>query len=412
MSRVWILGAADPEMAAIESLLRECGEHIAYASDERGERVHAGSAYRATGSVDEAGAVVDLAGKQVYLVECAVAGADGVIIDHHRPGDPGYGRPPSDYFAASSIGQVVSALGLAILYGYREDAVRILADHEGGRAIETSWSGVGDIPAAGGGVFRSVLPGAQEWPYGKWGLWHGVDLPAHMDRALEGIDASEVLMTAAADHCLGAAYRGECPGVDPDALMRWRAASRARHQGRSVDDVLADVERAQEALRAAPEVVLKQTTMCPWHALGHSPEQDCQNEDGTDYADACCRYVVARDMRTCPRCDGRGAATGASEADGYDPCGPCHAGPRGPVPELVEAATRLDVGYISGPLAQPDGRKKITCSGSAEQVRAFLEHWAPAQGLTGLYGDPARGFAGGYLASGGGHAPETAERAR
>jgi hypothetical protein len=30
------------------------------------------------------------------------------------------------------------------------------------------------------------------------------------------------VLAAAADHCLAAAYRGECHGVDPDALMRWR----------------------------------------------------------------------------------------------------------------------------------------------------------------------------------------------
>lgn len=28
-TRTWILGAADPEMQAIESLLRECGERVA-----------------------------------------------------------------------------------------------------------------------------------------------------------------------------------------------------------------------------------------------------------------------------------------------------------------------------------------------------------------------------------------------
>lgn len=66
-------------------------------------------------------------------------------------------------------------------------------------------------------------------------------------------------------------------------------------------------------------------------------------------------------------------------------------------PELSEAATRLGVSYIAGPLASPDGRRKITCSGSAEQVRAFLEVWAPGHGLVDLYGDPARGFAGGYV---------------
>src|SRR5690606_10871211 len=152
------------------------------------------------------------------------------------------------------------------------------------------------------------------------------------------------VLIAAADHCLGAAYRGECPGVDPDELMRWRAESRAKFQGRTVDEVLADVERAQAPLRAAPELGL----------LGDP-----------------CSAVVVRDMRQ--PVDQR------------------------PTRELPEAAVRLGIGYVSGPLVGPDGRQKITCSGTADQVRAFLDHWAPAQGLVDAYGDPARGFAGAYL---------------
>jgi len=334
--RIWILGAPDPEMTVIEDLLRACGERVEYAL-VRGERVSPAEAYRAR--LSRSANLRDVT--EVYLVECDLVGneiahVDSVHrIDHHRPGDAGYGRPPSDYFAASSIGQVVSALGLAILYGYRENAVRILADEEGGRAIETSWSGVGDIPAAGGGVFRSVLPGAQEWPYGKWGLWDGVDLPAHM--GLDGIDASEVLMTAAADHCLAAAYRGECPGVDPDALMRWRVETRAKHQGRAVEDILADVEKARAILRAAPDMHLG---------------------NGQTVADL-------RDLK---------------------------------IPELPEAAVRDGRAYLAT-VTDRDGRKKIVIGGHTTPltVRAFLETWAPSQGLVDLYGDPARGFAGGYL---------------
>ncbi len=61
----------------------------------------------------------------------------------------------------------------------------------------------------------------------------------------------DVMLIAAADHCLAAAYRGECPGVDPDALMRWRAESRAAFQRRPVEAVLADIAAATERLRAA-----------------------------------------------------------------------------------------------------------------------------------------------------------------
>ena len=45
--KIWVLGAPDPEMEAIEALLRERGETVAYATRPDGKRVHAGNAYLA-----------------------------------------------------------------------------------------------------------------------------------------------------------------------------------------------------------------------------------------------------------------------------------------------------------------------------------------------------------------------------
>ena len=295
MARLWVLGAPDPEMEAIEVLLSDAKETVAYAT-VNGQRCHPGNAYRSSCE-----AARGFSGT-VYEVECRVdvlhgsatesidSDANVVTVDHHRPGDPGYGRPPAEFLAASSIGQVLRAM----------------------------------------------------------------DLPS----------TPHIAMVAAADHCLGAAYRGECPGIDPAELARFRAAERARNQRRTVDEVMRDINATTAALAAAGLLTL-----------------------------GCDRTV--RDMRTCYVCDGRGGACGADETAGYD--GPCHCGPRGPWPELPEAATRVGVGYISGPLAGPDGRRKITCSGTAEQVRAFIDFWARSQGLLDVYGDPGRGFAGGYL---------------
>jgi len=201
-------------MQAIETLLRECGEHVAYALDERGERVHAGNAYQAARPP-----VSDGQYDVVYAVECGGDwfGAlnvwspyddDGgpvltgcIRIDHHRPGDPGYGRPPSEFFAASSLGQVCAVLGLAILYSHRDDACRVLSDQEGQIGWDFAWSGVGDIPSASGGVFATVRPGAQSWPTGKHGMWEGLPVP---ERAANlTVEARDVMLIAAADHCLG-----------------------------------------------------------------------------------------------------------------------------------------------------------------------------------------------------------------
>lgn len=149
-----------------------------------------------------------------------------------------------------------------------------------------------------------------------------------------GVQPSEALrVIAAADHCLTAAYAGKCPGVLPHRLSVWRAESRARHQRRPTEAVMRDVTAAKAKLRSAPLV------------------------------------GVLRDMR-------------------------------GPVtPELPEAAAQLGIAYVAGPLPTPDGRRKIVVGGctSYEWVEAWLRGEGVAADLVDRYGDPARGFAGGYL---------------
>jgi hypothetical protein len=343
---VLILGAADPEMEMIERLAREAGCAVGYAT-HRGQRVRPETAYQADGveginlheACDRAGLIV--------VVECApapgcedwawqrtglVPGLEDQIdcaavvlrIDHHRPGDPGYGRPPAEFLPASSLGQVISILAQRGMLG------EVFA-----------W------PSGEVGEYPSDLPagkfGIGEYYTGQVYRDHrGREYPDYATEWLVGSPTGplavpdEYVLAAAADHCLAAAYRGECPGVDPDELMRWRAESRARFQRRTVEDVLADVERAREALRTAPVIEL---------APG----------------------VTARDMR------GR------------------------TVPELPEAAAREGVCFI-GTQHLPDGRVKVVHQcGAPYQIRAFMEQWAPAQGLVDVYGDPARGFAGGYI---------------
>lgn len=281
MTRLWILGASDPEMEAVEGLLRECGEQVAHATTG-GRRVDAGSAYRA-----------DPVPGATHWVECESPGqARQTVIDHHRPGDPGYGRPPAEFLRAASIGQVLSLL---------------------------------DAPAGG----RREVP-------------------------------NDLVMAAAADHCLAAAYRGECPGVDPDALMQWRVTSRAAFQRRDPSAILADIERARAAIRAAPKVALLDVCDMPHvrdHDWSSSVCEGCMDDP-----------VTARDLR------------------GQH------------VPELPEASAREGECVVADGLPGRDGRIKVICqSGSPDQIETFMILWGPDQGLEDIYGDPARGFAGGYL---------------
>lgn len=345
--RLWILGAADPEMEAIEALLTECGEATVYASPDGARRVSSGEAYRSDLTVIPGNDLWvgspsgDPRKTTVYTVECALPpGMEPgrhVVIDHHRPGDPGYSRPPADFMTASSIGQVIAALGQVADYPDHWERVAVPRHPHWCGAIE-HYAGAWIVRTTS----RDGAPGADD------------DASATACVIPQGI-----VLTAAADHCLAAAYRGECPGVDADELMRWRVATRAAFQRRPVADVLADVERAREALREAPTIELLGVADMP-HTEDHNWSRSV--------CSGCARDpVLVRDMR----------------------------GRR--VPELPEASAREGICFVADGLPGPDGRVKIVCqSATPDEIRAFFD-WAERLDLVAVYGDPTRGFAGGYL---------------
>jgi hypothetical protein len=56
-------------------------------------------------------------------------------------------------------------------------------------------------------------------------------------------------LLAAADHCLTAAYQGECPGIDPDELLFMRASWRAKAWDRTLGDVVDGIMDSAKAVR-------------------------------------------------------------------------------------------------------------------------------------------------------------------
>lgn len=167
----------------------------------------------------------------------------------------------------------------------------------------------------------------------------------------------QYVLAAAADHCLASAYAGQCPGVDPDELMRWRIESRAAFQGRSAEEILADVERARKVLREAV---------------------------AETYHPILSVY--------CPQCD-------ADHPDCYTGgrVSPPYADLRGQhIPELPEAAAREGIPFLAS-VKDRDGREKVVLQvATPSLVQDFLDgNIVPS--LVDTYGDPARGFAGGYV---------------
>lgn len=266
---IFLLGAADPEMVLIESMLRRVGVYYQYAM-VNGKRVHPGNAYEATefGNLNSA-STMSLEGLRVVTVECGIEGVSpDYHIDHHRPGDRGYGLTPDQFFEGSSIGQT---------YFYLCEELGISS-----------------------GVYRDRL-----WEY---------------------------RLAAAADHCLGHAYQGECPGIDPTALRLWRAITRAEFQGTSPRTIL---ERAGEAQRKIADL--------PVVRLG-----------SFHYRDA-----------------------GFQRID-----------------ELPEAAAMFQQ-PVQYKMQDRTGRTKVGLIGAKS---GLIKKWMESQEgkLVGIYGDPERGYAGGY----------------
>lgn len=361
---VWVLGAPDAEMAAIENLLGECGQVVVYATSDTvlygrpgAQRVHGGNAYAATSMSEYP---PDTA--EYIFVECDVRDMPSHIdrsrVDHHRPGDPGYGIGPERYLEASSIGQVISRLarmGRLPMSWRRIDVV-----HCDGRGSIVDWDGVASV------VESRVSDPDGDWDHIPWAVL------AEVPRSL--------VLTAAADHCLAAAYQGGCPGVSPDDLLRHRVEEKAKFQKRSAESVSADIEIAKRALADAPNIRVNDAVVA-----------DTRNSV----------LCVSASMA----CDGTGERTwyefGTSPGLFSDGVIETHRF-ASPIRELPEAACIVGMPFISE-VTEPTGRRKVVLQGvpsGSDIVRRFMDGEV-VPGLTDCYGDPARGFAGGYITQSG-----------
>ena len=303
---LWVLGAPDPEMKAIDCLLARAWQKVAYATLS-GQRVTSDSAYQAdgtTGGFPESLAPV--------FVECMVHGMKPwLVVDHHRPGDPGYQVPPEEFLRGASMGQVIAILASQEIF-----------------PLDAAWAS--PYP-----VTPSLFP-TGTFRYSPKHGWLVSARPSRYRPISWYRVSQEVLFLAAADHCLTAAYQSRCPGVDPDELMRWRAETRARYQGRPVSAVLEDIARARKALAKAPRAL-----------IGGVPVADLRGQQ---------------------------------------------------IPELPEAAAREGIPFLGTPKTRPGARRKVVLQCAPPEVLAAWPEWAARNGITDLYGgDPERGFAGGYL---------------
>lgn len=169
----FVLGADDPEMKRIEQCLKENNIRYIFAEKD-GVRVHAGNAYEANNEID---CLEEANG--VGFIECWVKNiTPSYIIDHHRPGDPGHGKPPELCWEASSLGQLHKFLDVTPKVG---DDVLAAMDHCFNAAVQGRCPGVSsqevlEFKIKSGivdtlGVSREVVLGAiEEWVH-KFGSY-------------------------------------------------------------------------------------------------------------------------------------------------------------------------------------------------------------------------------------------------
>jgi len=239
-------------------------------------------AYKATevGVVGEDGAVTlhGIQAGSLVFVECAVGGLTPMErLDHHNPGDRGYGARPELYWEASSLGQ---------LFGFLK-----------------AW-----------GAQRPTLG----WEAGKLAVVFGEDR----------------LLLAASDHCPTHAFQGRCPGIDVDALRSMRRANAAAFQKKDLESFNAEVDAAVKALMD-----------CPVGMLEGMP------------------YRIAFEQ----------------------------------IPQLNHAQLECGVAVqYTMPGTARDPRTKVgLLGGEPALIRAWIE--SKHDLLDGVYGDPERGYAGGYI---------------
>ena len=343
--RVWYLGAPDVEMAMIERVLTAAGETWHHAVNSGGARVSPAIAYRWDAPADA-----------THLVECGRTAPPGTVrVDHHNPGDPGYGIGPAGYWAASSIGQVCAILGITVVW------------HDGGGAFRHAIDAIED-----GGALA-------EWAC--------------------RLDPAALVYTAAADHCLAAAYVGRCPGVGPARLADYRRRLRAEWLAMGTDNMLRR-EYAATFGWLSPEEIDE--------GAGCGDDRE---------AGAAGRWAVILDAayRYTEQCLWSAPRIPLGGVDVIDLRG------SGTLPELPEmlAYTGQAAIYRMAPRQDAqDARIKVGIIGCGEgsvpgtaPVEAFLGGWAASEGLVDIYpahdGTPsgirraaARGYAGGYMPAG------------
>ena len=140
---------------------------------------------------------------------------------------------------------------------------------------------------------------------------------------------------AACDHALKEVYQGRVPGVSKDEALKYRFRVRTNFLRLRDSEYISLIEIAKDALIAAPDVIIANN--------------------------------ILKDLRSI-----------------------------GTVPEITEVSAIMGIGFLSKSYLNEGTTEKMSIfNAPKESVSEWVKH-AREIGLIDIYGDPIRGFAGGY----------------
>ena len=185
-------------------------------------------------------------------------------------------------------------------------------------------------------------PGDPGYSLPPEGFWEASSIgQIHKLLGLPTVQHGDIVL-AAMDHNPAGAIRGECPGVLAEEVIDRKVEEISKATGFDKETVLRRIQEMSDRLEKAPEVI-----------IGGQALKDLRQFYGIGYS------VELLSLQVVILKSGGGALLSARDAD---------------------------------------GRQKVTVAGhcSPACIEAFMQEWAPANGLTGIYGVPSRGYAGGY----------------
>ncbi|GEM_PF-6844881 len=276
----------------------------------------------------------DIGRETLVTVECDITPnykTAKLVVDHHRPGDPGFGKPPSEAIPASSLGQILRLFASVENHTFSQTFCEVIEEvgfgscyKVGKQKGKTQWPGVGEI--------KFITDAAET--ESRWLL--GINRDARetfLDTcATVCFLSDEVVVTAAADHNLHAAYTNQIPGVRKPDILKLRIPLLAARSAVVHSEVWDGIREAERVLFSSSTTSVR---------IGNSWVKDLRSAGFLPYA-----TEVAAMTGKC--CLARGAGN------------------------------------------------KVFLSATPELVRAFLEEEHRKLDIEDVYGDPAREFAGGY----------------